>query len=49
MESLLNYPVFWPLRRAMSSPSADMMELRDMIVRMQAVSKDVTVLGTFLE
>ncbi|GHJ86291.1 hypothetical protein NliqN6_2693 [Naganishia liquefaciens] len=49
LSSVHNFPLFFPLRRAFSSPEAEIIELTDMMLRAQSEAKDVSTLTTFLE
>ncbi|EKG10746.1 hypothetical protein MPH_12129 [Macrophomina phaseolina MS6] len=49
MDSVLNYPVYYPLVRAFTSPSGSISDLVNMINTLKSGCKDTTLLGTFSE
>jgi len=49
MDSILNYPVYFPLTRAFASTEGSMLDLANEISWMQSSCKDTTILGSFSE
>ncbi|KAK7539152.1 glycoside hydrolase superfamily [Phyllosticta citricarpa] len=49
LDSVLNYPVYYPLIRAFTSPSGSISDLASSINTVKSTCKDSTLLGTFSE
>lgn len=49
LDSVLNYPIYYPLTRAFTSPSGSISDLVNMINTLKSGCKDSTLLGSFSE